>query len=354
MALVPAKKCSALLPSSSEEEDDLIRRSSKKIKNGQSSGATEEWPELGKVIIKQWSKGQSFAEKLQGINGGGQGDENSNGGKVLSDDTMSHSESEGDDSEPLCTIREDPHRNIPTFTFSEKMKKRLYKAWHQAVIVKLLGRAIGYKLLLSISQAMWAKKGVISLINVGNGFFVVKFTNREDFSNALTGGPWMVFDHYLTVRPWEPQFQPWRASIEKVDGGTDHTAVIGDVEEPRVSSQVRLTREKKGGLKKKQAKQKIVEGGSTSIAGEESAEDTTMVVAEVDMNGLSSSNAEGDQLGSVSSYTMIFSSIPYDSGDLNMNLSSGPSGKFWASSGKEGMECKLSEGDLLENDNQVD
>ena len=26
----------------------------------------------------------------------------------------------------------------------------------------------------------------------------------------------MLFDHYLTVRPWEPQFQPKIASINKV------------------------------------------------------------------------------------------------------------------------------------------
>ncbi|KAI9084364.1 hypothetical protein K1719_033706 [Acacia pycnantha] len=346
---------------------------------------------------------------------------------------MSHSESEGDDSEPLCTIHEDPHRNFPTFTFSEKMKKRLYKAWHQAVIVKLLGRSIGYKLLLSILQAMWAKKGVISLINVGNGFFVVKFTNREDFSNALTGGPWMVFDHYLIVRPWEPQFQPWRASIEKlrrskkggkekvagfsghqnqgsrfgvlavddegrngivnsgigqVDGSSDHTTLTGEVEEPRISSQVRLTREKNGGSKKKQTKQQIVEGGSALIAGEgqhqrkdkrsrdmvkkgeakrenqkvaedykmavaEYAEETTMVAAESDVIGMSSSNAKGDPLWSVSSDTVVFSSIPYDPGDLHMNLSSGPCGKFWASPGKEGMECEVPKGVILEQDIQV-
>ena len=54
------------------------------------------------------------------------------------------------------------------------------------------------------------------LINIGNGFFMVKFSNREDCSNALTGGPWMIFDHYLTVRPWEPLFHPWRATIDKV------------------------------------------------------------------------------------------------------------------------------------------
>ncbi|KAI9079379.1 hypothetical protein K1719_038678 [Acacia pycnantha] len=53
---------------------------------------------------------------------------------------------------------------------AEKMKKRLYKAWENAVIVKLLGRNIGYKILLSILQSLWARRGVIRLINIGNGW----------------------------------------------------------------------------------------------------------------------------------------------------------------------------------------
>ncbi|KAI9071830.1 hypothetical protein K1719_046204 [Acacia pycnantha] len=167
-----SKKASSSIPLSAEEDDFLVR-SSKKSKNGGSAINDEEWPRL------------------------------------------SQSDAENDDCEPLCTITEDPGRNFPKFSFSEKMKKRLYKAWNKAVIVKLLGRDIGYKLLLSILQSIWAKKGVISLINIGNDFFVVKFTNKDDYVNALTGGPWMIFDHYMTVRPWEPQFHPWKAKIDK-------------------------------------------------------------------------------------------------------------------------------------------
>ena len=107
------------------------------------------------------------------VNGGNKDD-------PLSDDTLSE-DSNKDDSEPLCRISEEPNRNFPTFSFSEKMKKRLYKAWTNAVIVKLLGKDIGYKLLFSILQSLWAKKGVISMINIGHRFFVVKFTIKEDY-----------------------------------------------------------------------------------------------------------------------------------------------------------------------------
>ncbi|KAI9076586.1 hypothetical protein K1719_041572 [Acacia pycnantha] len=137
---------------------------------------------LGTEKQRQWGPGMSFVEKLQGINQDERMMEDNIGENDLSDDSLS----DKDDYAPLCVISEDPARNFPTFSFSGKLKKHLYRAWKQAVIVKLIGRSIGYKLLLAILQKLWAKKGIINLINVGNGFFVVKFSNKDDCSNALT------------------------------------------------------------------------------------------------------------------------------------------------------------------------
>ncbi|KAI9111365.1 hypothetical protein K1719_017055 [Acacia pycnantha] len=217
-ALILSKKIPGNGMSSSEEEE-LFQRNLKKSKNTDACSPNNEWPKLGEGGKKPWESGPSFAEKLQGLNRNEKVDAACANENIFSDDPLSesdHIESDQEDNEPLCVISEDPNRNFPTFTFSDRMKKRLYKAWNREVIVKLLGREIGYKLLFSILQPLWAKRGVINLINIGNGFFVVKFTNNEDYRNALTGGPWMIFDHYLTVRPWEPMFHPLRAKINKV------------------------------------------------------------------------------------------------------------------------------------------
>ncbi|KAK4281848.1 hypothetical protein QN277_013295 [Acacia crassicarpa] len=213
MAMVVLKKKNVAPDSGSTEDDDLLRRDSKKIKNGTCLDK-EEWPSLSRQGAKVWEPGKTFAERLQGINLMQVTVDAGEDARMQSENISS--DSEMDDSEPLCKISEDVNRNFPKFVFSGKMTKRLHKAWKCAVIVKLLGRSIGYRNLLTILQTLWAKRGVISLINVGNGFFVVKLTNREDYMNALTGGPWMIFDHYLTVRPWEPLFNPWRATIDKV------------------------------------------------------------------------------------------------------------------------------------------
>lgn len=160
----------------------------------------------------------SFADKLKGIQQEtDDGVVEMPGGRVhdaLSDDTMS--EDSQPDTEQLCQVIEDPQRNFPTFIFSKRMKQRMYKAWTNSVIVKLLGRNIGYKALETRIQSLWAKKGVTKLINIGHGFYVVKLTNVEDYMNTLTAGPWMIYDHYLTIRPWEPMFNLATASIDKV------------------------------------------------------------------------------------------------------------------------------------------
>ncbi|XP_028804080.1 uncharacterized protein LOC114759153 [Neltuma alba] len=41
-------------------------------------------------------------------------------------------------------------------------------------------------------------------------------SQTEDYSNALIGGLWMIYDHYLTVQPWQPKFRPETATIDKV------------------------------------------------------------------------------------------------------------------------------------------
>ncbi|XP_054816845.1 uncharacterized protein LOC129316441 [Prosopis cineraria] len=210
--------------SSSIEEDDQLMRSSKKIKNAEGAIGggilQDDWPVLGAAIASGPSNKPSFAEKLKG---------------VCMDDDLSDDDIEdvgGEDSENVASQNsgfkgltneepdfktvEDPMRNFPTFIFSNRVKKRLYKAWKRAVIVKLLGRSIGFKALEALVQSFWAKKGVIKLINIGHGYYVVKLTNKEDYFNALTGGPWMIYDHYLTVRPWEPRFKPESAAIDKV------------------------------------------------------------------------------------------------------------------------------------------
>lgn len=106
--------------------------------------------------------------------------------------------------------------SIPEFVINEENKKRVQKPFKYTVIVKLLGCMISLKVLEDKLQKMWARTGVITVVDMANDFFAVKFTMATDYQFALEGGPWMIFDHYLMVRTWCNGFKLWAAGVERV------------------------------------------------------------------------------------------------------------------------------------------
>jgi hypothetical protein len=48
-------------------------------------------------------------------------------------------------------------------------------------------------------KGVWKLNGGFKLMNVDNGFFMVKFDLADDRAKIINGGPWMLFDHYLAV-----------------------------------------------------------------------------------------------------------------------------------------------------------
>lgn len=53
------------------------------------------------------------------------------------------------------------------------------------------------------------------MVDIGHGFFMVKFDMHADREKVISGAPWMVFDHYLAVRPWVPDFISSEVKIDK-------------------------------------------------------------------------------------------------------------------------------------------
>lgn len=46
------------------------------------------------------------------------------------------------------------------------------------------------------------------MVDLDAGFFLVKFDQLADRTRVLNDGPWMVFDSYLTIMTWRPNFKP--------------------------------------------------------------------------------------------------------------------------------------------------
>jgi hypothetical protein len=52
----------------------------------------------------------------------------------------------------------------------------------------------------------WGLAGEYDLLDIGNGFFVVKFDSKEDKTKVIKGIPWEIYDHYLLIRQWTQTF----------------------------------------------------------------------------------------------------------------------------------------------------
>lgn len=51
--------------------------------------------------------------------------------------------------------------------------------------------------------------GDLGLVDLG-------FSKQDDRGFVLFRGSWIVANHYLTVCPWHPNFDPYEATIDKV------------------------------------------------------------------------------------------------------------------------------------------
>ncbi|KAI9084524.1 hypothetical protein K1719_033512 [Acacia pycnantha] len=106
--------------------------------------------------------------------------------------------------------------NIPVIEFSKEVRAVLVQGMEKTLIIKVLGRSIMSRDLLTRTQALWRLKGSYQLVDMEGGFFFASFDLEEDYTKVLTGGPWMVFGAYLAVQPWSIDFDPRTTKVSNV------------------------------------------------------------------------------------------------------------------------------------------
>ncbi|XP_019186575.1 PREDICTED: uncharacterized protein LOC109181278 [Ipomoea nil] len=143
---------------------------------------------------------RSYADSVTGQNA--EGGDTLEGGSEEDADEISDDE----DDDPLC----------PTIRLTKAEVAAIRAPWRKALIIKVMGRKVGYAYLLRRLTSMWKLKGSLDLIAIDNDYFLVRFGSVEDLEFAMFEGPWMVLDHYLLVKPWVPDFDPYSDTTEKV------------------------------------------------------------------------------------------------------------------------------------------
>ncbi|CAN1131081.1 hypothetical protein LINPERHAP2_LOCUS6195 [Linum perenne] len=91
-------------------------------------------------------------------------------------------------------MQDDSENNprCPKVSFSEEELRSFYKPWSKALVVRVLERSFSFGAVKRRLETLWAKNGVIQVSDVANSFFLVRFTDEEDYKRAAFGGPWKL------------------------------------------------------------------------------------------------------------------------------------------------------------------
>lgn len=81
-------------------------------------------------------------------------------------------------------VRNEDDVICPVIKLTKEDKKWLRGLWKQTLIIKVMGRKVGYAYLLRRIIALWKPKGRMELVALENDYFLVKFGSMDDYKYA--------------------------------------------------------------------------------------------------------------------------------------------------------------------------
>ncbi|KAJ4844777.1 hypothetical protein Tsubulata_003486 [Turnera subulata] len=208
----PADELVPMIPGKSSQGKDQLENCNKKVKisvgechigiEGHSTMPDSVHSEVGECPPREETRRKSsYKEMLAGAQDTPMAD--------LEQELEDYYADSGSDEE------EDEDEECPVIRLSSDLKKRIRRPWLKTLFIKVLGRSVGYRFLHRSLLNQWKLKGQVTMADMGNDYYLLRFTNDEDYDRVLFDGPWMVLDHVVIVRRWEPHFDPDNAVIDK-------------------------------------------------------------------------------------------------------------------------------------------
>lgn len=74
----------------------------------------------------------------------------------------------------------------PKFSVAPDFLEFLSVPWQHSLIIKVLGISIGYRALQTRVEQLWKRKGTMTIIDLSNDYFLVKFDLWEDLDTVIT------------------------------------------------------------------------------------------------------------------------------------------------------------------------
>ncbi|CAN1170476.1 hypothetical protein LINPERHAP2_LOCUS29023 [Linum perenne] len=91
-------------------------------------------------------------------------------------------------------MQEDVSANpsCPRINFSEAEIAEFFKPWSKALVVRVLERSFALPALRRRLEFLWGKNGRIQVTDLSNDFFLVRFSDLDDYNRAAFNGPWKM------------------------------------------------------------------------------------------------------------------------------------------------------------------
>ncbi|KAI8006307.1 hypothetical protein LOK49_LG07G01091 [Camellia lanceoleosa] len=89
---------------------------------------------------------------------------------------------------------------IPIISLSKDEIDRIRDPWRSTLIVKLVGRNLGYNFFMSKLKSIWKPTSTFHGIDLGNHFYLIKFNEASDLNKVPSDGPWFVGSNFLSIR----------------------------------------------------------------------------------------------------------------------------------------------------------
>ncbi|KAL7238851.1 hypothetical protein ACSBR2_004866 [Camellia fascicularis] len=202
----------------SPEEEDHLERSTKKIKSTTSDHDDQEMEERTTPTelrmeeptpLPETTQRKSFKQALTTTKTNEKAFDNdldrlSTDDEFLTDEEDNGAESEGEQDLGSTSM-------IPRIKLPCRLITSICKPWKDCLIVRLLGKMVGFNFLVHRLKKLRGLQGDFEATDLGLGFFLIKFEMLANRNKVYTEGPWVIMDHYLTVRRWEHDFKPSEA-----------------------------------------------------------------------------------------------------------------------------------------------
>lgn len=106
-----------------------------------------------------------------------------------------------------ATENTNEEENIPKVIFSESELQKLRRPWKKSLIIQTVDYKKSIPDIEQRLQRIWKLKHKLEIVDIGQGFYIRKFHNPEEYFLALAGGPWFMFHYHLAVQQWVPNFR---------------------------------------------------------------------------------------------------------------------------------------------------